>query len=99
MKLKISSGVRQKLARKQPPVTEEEIVQCFCNRGDGKMLLDDRENNQTTPPTHWFISETNFGRKLKICFILTTDEGVVIKTAYAPNQEELRIYKKYGVGE
>lgn len=50
-----------------------------------------------TPPTRWFISETDYGRKLKIVF-MNTDQGVVIRTAYDPNPEEMRIYKKYGGG-
>lgn len=47
----------------------------------------------TNPLTRWFIAETDFGRKLKIAF-MPTDEGIVIKTAYGPNTEELRIYNK-----
>jgi hypothetical protein len=90
----ISSKVREKLAGKQPPVTQDEIVQCFANRA-GKLLFDEREQHQSDPPTRWFISETDYGRKLKIAFI-NTDQGVVIRTAYDPNSEEIRIYKKYG---
>jgi len=45
----ISSKVREKLAGKQPPVTQDEIVQCFANRA-GKLLFDGREQHQSDPP-------------------------------------------------
>ena len=94
MNLKISSGVRAKLQGKRPPVVEEEIVQCFANKC-GRYLTDTRENNKTTPPTKWFISETDFGRQLKIAFIFN-DDHVIIKTAYDPNKIEMGIYERHG---
>ena len=93
VQLKISPGVKAKLLDKIPPVTESEIVESFANR-TGKDLIDTREEHATDPPTRWFIAETDFGRSLKIVYLLTS-EGVIIKTAYDPNIEELRIYKKY----
>lgn len=48
----------------------------------------------TNPVTRWFIAETDLGRKLKVAYMATTD-GVVIKTAYDPNKEEIRIYNKF----
>jgi len=95
MALLISKKVREKLAGKKPPVTQAEIEQCFTNI-TGKYLLDAREKHDSDPPTRWFISETDFGRKLKIAFIATVDGGIVIRTAYDPNQDEIRIYKKFG---
>ncbi|MDO8369651.1 MAG: hypothetical protein Q7S71_02885 [Candidatus Nitrotoga sp.] len=92
MGLIISSSVRAKLANKTPPVTESEICQCFANR-TRSYLIDKRANNLTNPLTRWFIAETDFGRKLKIAFMPTAG-GIVIKTAYGPNAEELRIYGK-----
>lgn len=94
MKLSISTAVRAKLSGKNPPVTEDDISQCFANRS-GKFLVDTREDNLTNPFTRWFISETDFGLKLKICFIPYQDR-LEIKTAYVPNQKELHIYKTYG---
>lgn len=90
MKLIISTGVRIKIANKTPPVTENEIVQCFANRTH-KDLLDVRAEHLTNPTTRWFIAETDFGRKLKIAFMPTVD-GIVIKSAYDANAIELRIY-------
>jgi hypothetical protein len=48
MALIISSKVRTKLANKKPPVTKEEIEQCFVNR-TGKYLLDIREEHAENP--------------------------------------------------
>ncbi len=93
--LQISPSVQAKLAGKTPPVKRDEILQCFANR-EGKFLLDTREDHQSDPPTRWFIAETNFGRKLKIAFI-ARGQVVTIRTAYDPNEDELRIYSKYAM--
>jgi hypothetical protein len=90
MGLNVSARIKAKLAQKTPPVTEEEIVQCFANR-QGCYLLDTREQHRTEPPTKWFIAETDFGRKLKVVFI-PEGSDVTIKTAYDPNDAETRIY-------
>ncbi len=93
MGLVISTRVRAKLARKKPPVTEAEIIQCFANRGE-TYLLDVREQHKSTPPTQWFVAETDFGRKLKVAFIPIGDD-IHIRTAYQANNAEIRIYGKY----
>lgn len=90
----LSSKVQEKLASKEPPVTRGEIEECFANR-TGVYLLDQREQHKSDLPTQWFIAETDYGRKLKICFLQYEDK-IVIRTAYDPNAEELRIYAKYG---
>lgn len=92
MKLSISAAVREKLANKTPPVSESEIIQCFANRV-GKDLIDTRADNRTNPFTRWFIAETDFGRKLKVAYMPTT-QGIVIKSAYDPNDVEMRIFAK-----
>lgn len=92
MKLIISAAVREKLANKIPPVTESEIIQCFANRVASD-LIDTRANNLTNPLTRWFIAETDFGRKLKVAY-MPTSQGIVIKSAYDPNDDEKRIYNK-----
>jgi hypothetical protein len=94
MAIIISQKVRAKLANKTPPVTKDEIQQCFANRLGG-YLLDEREDHQSDPPTRWFISETDYGRLLKIAFIFESNGDVTIRTAYDPNRDEFRIYKKY----
>lgn len=93
MGLVISPKVREKLAQKTPPVTEDEILQCFANRS-GNYLTDEREQHASDPPTRWFIAETDYGRKLKIAFI-PRDGDLIIRTAYDPNPIEQRIYGQF----
>jgi hypothetical protein len=93
LSLKISHSVRIKLGNKKPPVTREEIEQCFANR-TGTYLEDPREQHKSDPPTQWFVAETYYGRKLKIAFI-QKEADTIIRTAYDANKEELRIYNKY----
>lgn len=95
MSLKISHSVRAKLGNKRPPVTREEIEECFANRS-GTYLEDTREQHKSDPPTQWFIAETFYGRKLKIAFI-QKDANTIIRTAYDPNKEEIRIFNKYSM--
>lgn len=90
MRLNIAQTVREKLANKQPPVTEDEIKQCFANRTH-QPLIDGRAKNRTNPLTRWFISETDYGRTLKVAYI-PVNGGITIRTAYEPNAEELQIY-------
>lgn len=92
MALKCSPAVKQKLAQKHG-VSLEEVQQCIANR-DGNLLEDSREEHQTDPPTQWFIAETDFGRHLKVAFILKQGD-VIVKTAYEPNGTEERIYKRF----
>lgn len=68
MPIIISQKIRDKLKSKHS-VSEEDVAQCFANR-TGTYLLDPREEHASDPPTQWFISETDFGRKLKVVFIL-----------------------------
>lgn len=97
MGLVISQKTREKL-RKKHCVTEEEIKQCFASR-DGRFLIDTREEHRTDPPTHWFLAETYYGRLLKVVFVPDVDgEDLHIKTAYEPNEIEMHIYRKYGLG-
>ncbi len=93
MALIVSARVQAKLAAKEPPVTRDEILDCFANR-TGTHLLDTRAHHATDPPTQWFIAETNYGRRLKICF-MQTPQDVIIKSAFEPDVQELRIYEKY----
>lgn len=93
MALILSQKIREKLASKHG-VTQEEVAQCFANRS-GKLLEDTREEHASDPPTRWFISETDYGKKLKIVFI-QRDGNIYIRTAFPPNEEELRIYSKFG---
>lgn len=94
MGIKFSGNVIQKLRQKHG-VTTSDVLDCFANR-DGDCLIDDREDHQTDPPSQWFIAETNYGVELKIVFIQLENGEIHIKTAYRANNEEKRIYNKYG---
>lgn len=85
-----SERVLEKLSSKHK-VSYSEVLECFANRS-GKSLIDSREQHKTTPPTRWFIAETNMGRKLKIVYI-PTDNSIEIKTAYPANPIEVEIYQ------
>lgn len=95
-KLKISESVAEKLATRHK-VSQKEILQCFGNRSAG-FLEDNREQHQTTPPTQWFVSETNAGRRLKVIFVVEIGKNgpeVHIKSAYEPTDEVAEIYQRY----
>ena len=96
MSIIISPAIRSKLARKNPPVSQEEIEQCFTSR-DRSFLEDTRDDHRTTPPSLWFISDTDMGRLLKVVFIKRQDGNIAIKTAYDPNEDETKIYRKHSV--
>ena len=91
--LLLTPNIRQKLANKIPPVSEQEIRECFRNRTQG-FLKDTRRKNKTRPPTLWFISETNKMRRLKVVFIRRTEGNCTIKTAYDPDSYEEFIYEE-----
>lgn len=89
----ISTRIDEKLDGKHA-VAADEVDQCFDNRC-GVNLIDDREENRTDPPTLWFIAETNRGRPLKIVFVYR-DGNIYLKSAYEPNEDEIRIYESEG---
>lgn len=95
MILHISDEIEKKL-RDRHGVDQFDILQCFGNQ-IRSALLDDREEHKTDPPTQWFISETDSGRRLKIVFIQLTALDVAIKSAYEPDENEERIYQKFSV--
>lgn len=92
MAIVLSNNVLEKLASKHG-VKKDDVEQCFSNR-TGTFLEDTREEHLSNPPTRWFIAETDFGRLLKVAFI-AKDGDIIIRTSYPPNEEEIRIYKKY----
>ena len=85
----ISDQVEQKL-RDKHGVEFDEVVEAFINH-TGHNVKDNREQHQTVPPTEWFISETDEGRRLKVVFIFR-DGTFVIKTAYEPSPDEEQLY-------
>lgn len=85
-------GIRRKLKYKHN-VNISEVEECFCNRDKG-LLEDTREEHKTNPPSQWFIAETDYGRRLKIVFV-EREDGISLKTAYEPNETEIKIYEKH----
>ena len=95
MQIKIAPQIVRKIKEKHD-VDPNEIDECFANR-TGNFLEDTREQHRTRPPSQWFLSETDQGRLLKIVFIEEQSHGEIhIKTAYQPDENEVRIYEKYG---
>ncbi|WP_298292238.1 ADP-ribosyl-(dinitrogen reductase) hydrolase [Thiomonas sp.] len=90
--LNISSKVLEKLAAKHN-VCRREVEQCFENIA-GDLLQDNREDHRTDPPTLWFIARTNKNRLLKVVYIQKGDK-ITLRTCYEPNEEEIRIYRKF----
>jgi hypothetical protein len=90
-KLKLSYNVRAKLTGKTPPVSENDIFECFQNLSRTP-IRDLREKHDSDPPTQWFISENDYGRRLKVCFI-DDGENFIIRTAYVPNEDEERVFQ------
>lgn len=88
-----SESVLRKLTQKHG-IGFSEVVEAFANR-QGKILEELRTRHRTNPPTLWFISETDYGIKLKVIFV-PTDFGPEIKSAYPADMEAMRIYAKYG---
>lgn len=85
MEISISRKVKDKL-RDRHQVADNEIFECFFNRTH-VFLIDTREEHLTDPVTKWFISSTDLGRQLKVCFI--EKNGVIeIKTAYGPTKSK-----------
>ena len=93
MNLVISQKILVKLQEKHN-VSSSEVYQCFENI-EGIFLEDDRTGNRTIPPTQWFLAYTNLGKLLKIVFV-PKDGKVFLKTAYPPNEDEVRLYKEFG---
>ncbi|MGH8160241.1 MAG: DUF4258 domain-containing protein [Rhodanobacter sp.] len=96
MQLKISTRIQRKLNEKHG-VTHKELFECFENRR-GSDLFDTRAAHITDPLTRWFLAYTNHCRLLKIVFIPRGDV-MEIKSVFEPNEEEVRIYRKYGLGK
>lgn len=94
MRLRISPRIRSKMDEKHH-VTPKELLECFENRR-GLDLFDERAEHLTDPLTRWFLAYTNHCRLLKVVFI---PRGAVmdIKSVFEPNDEEIRIYRKYGL--
>lgn len=95
MNIFISDKTKNKLTDKHD-LKFEDIKECFCNL-EGEFLTDTREEHKTDPITQWFIAENNRGQLIKVCFMQQTNGDLYIKTAYEPNEIEIKIYNKFGL--
>ena len=93
MALHVSERVLIKL-RDKHGLTKQDIYECFSNR-EGAFLEDMRDKHKTDPKTQWFIAQNNMGKKIKVVFMLLKDGTVLIKSAFMPNEIELKIYSEY----
>lgn len=93
MEFFVTETVARKLKEKHG-VREHEVIECFNNLTT-KFAFDTRDANQTNPPSLWFISETNSGRRLKVVFLRYDKTKVVLKTAFEPNDFEEKLYRSY----
>ena len=89
MRLIISPNVQRKLATKHN-VTSDEIEQCFMNH-DGAYLTDEREEHATTPPTLWFIGETDVRRRFQIVFV-PEHGNLYLRTEFTPTPKQTDVY-------
>ena len=87
----ISSDILEKLTSKHD-VTRAEVEESFMNR-DGPDLVDIREEHRTDPPTEWFISETDAGRKMKVAFVFNNG-NVYLKSAFPADEAAIALYKR-----
>lgn len=86
MALIVSQKIKAKLATKHK-VTLDEVREAFADRPD-YVVIDEREDHASDPPTYWFIASTDGGRLLKVVYI-QRGHDVYLRTAYTANQDEV----------
>jgi hypothetical protein len=91
--LLITNAVEIKI-RVKHGLSRRDIEECFSNI-ERERLEDNRVEHKTDPVTQWFIAQNNFGKHIKVVFMLLEDGRSLLKTAYCPNDDEIRIYMKY----
>lgn len=82
----------EKKLRIKHEVSTDEVEQCFWNRR-GDLLIDNREDHKTDPPSLWFISETDKRRKLKVIFV-QRDDKIFIKSCFPASEKAIKDYRK-----
>lgn len=89
MALYVSKKVEAKLAAKHR-VSIEEVKEAFADRPE-YVVLDEREEHASDPPTVWFIAATFHGRLLKVVYV-EREGNVHLRTAYAPSRKEIELF-------
>lgn len=92
MEYLISEATATKL-REKHFVFPDEVIECFENQMKDA-IEDTREEHLSYPPTLWFIADTNVGRRLKVVFIQISENKIVIRTAYPPDEIEEEMYEQ-----
>lgn len=92
MKLVATDAVKEKIWTEHE-VYFQEAEEAFEN-SEGPWFEDDRAKNQTRPKTIWTLAFTDLGRLIKIVVIKRpTDAVAVLRTAYEPDEDEVKIYE------
>lgn len=89
----VSAAILGKL-REKHSVDLREVEQAFENKC-GFVLIDDREDHRTDPPTLWFVAPTNRGRPLKVIFMMI-DGNIHLKSAYTADPSAIALYDEIG---
>lgn len=89
----VSAAILGKL-REKHGIELREVEQAFDNKC-GFLLIDDREDHRTDPPTLWFVAPTNRGRMLKVIFMMI-DGNIHLKSAYTADQAAISLYDEIG---
>lgn len=93
MALLVSDEVRKKLIEKHG--VDVKFVEAIWSTYEGILLIDDREQHRTNPPTEWFIALYPDQRPLKVV-VVRDSSGTFLKTAYVANDIEQQIFKANG---
>jgi len=92
MRLIVSKSIEAKLNDPTPGVSLREVQEAIANRA-GKLLIDDRAEHKTNPPTYWFVAETNKGRMLKVMMVLDGNDAY-LKSAYGATPTVIQIFER-----
>lgn len=94
MTLRYTPHIENKLITKHQ-VTIDEVKQCISNLDPEKdhFFEDTAEKHATNPPSFWFISETDMGRKLKVV-IIPKDDFFQLKTAFDAKPKHIALYEQ-----
>lgn len=92
MALILSQRIKEKLSDDNHRITESDIHQCFANV-EGGFLIDDREEHRTDPPTRWFVSQNDYGVRIKVMFIFR-GQDIFIKSAYKATDAVSDMYER-----
>lgn len=59
---------------------------------EGQLIEDTAEEHRTTPPSFWFIAQTDYGRQLKVVLV-PKDGNIFLKTAFDAKISHVQLYE------